>query len=78
MKTTKMDRALFLFAGEFLWQHDCEPQSGSNMTHYRLHLSVSISPTQCGFKRTGALKSVVGSSFSHDVSRKESERESGG
>lgn len=43
-----------------------------------LHLSVSISPTQCGFKRTGALKSAVGSSFSHDVSRRESERERGG
>lgn len=43
-----------------------------------LHLSVSISPTQCGFKGTGALKSAVGSSFSHDVSRRKSERERGG
>lgn len=43
-----------------------------------LHLSASTSTTQCGFKRTGALKSVVGSSFRHDVSRRESERERGG
>lgn len=45
---------------------------------FHLRLSVSISPTQCGFKSTGALKSTVGSSFIHDVSRRESERERGG
>lgn len=40
-----------------------------------LHPSVSISPsTQCGFKRSGALKSAAGSSFSHDVSRRERAR----
>lgn len=44
----------------------------------QLHLRVSITPTQCGFKGTGALKSAVGSSFSHDVSRRKSERERGG
>ena len=43
-----------------------------------LHLRASISPTQCGFKRTGALKSAPGSSFRHDVSARESERERGG
>lgn len=51
-------------------------------THIPRHpptsLSASISPTQCGFKRTGALKSALGSSFRHDVSRRESERERGG
>ncbi|KAI9538816.1 hypothetical protein NQZ68_008892 [Dissostichus eleginoides] len=40
-----------------------------------LHLSASISPTQCGFKRTWALKSAVGSSFRHDVIRRESDSE---
>ncbi|CAB1430584.1 unnamed protein product [Pleuronectes platessa] len=42
-----------------------------------VHLNprASISPTQCGFKRTGALKSALGSSFRHDVSVRESERE---
>lgn len=42
-----------------------------------VHLSANISPTQCGFKRTGALKSELGSSYLHDVSRRESERERG-
>lgn len=43
------------------------------------YISVQASlPTQCGFKRSGALKSVLGSSFRHDVSRWESERERGG
>lgn len=50
-------------------------------TYPAIHLHhASISPTQCGFKRTGALKSAAGSSFYHDVSRRESEseRERGG
>ncbi|KAK2904215.1 hypothetical protein Q8A73_010872 [Channa argus] len=51
--------------------------AGASVVHrypaIQLHRSASISPTQCGFKRSGALKSVVGSSFRHDVSRRESE-----
>lgn len=45
-------------------------QEVSAVCAYRtIHLSPngSISRTQCGFKRTGALKSAAGSSFSHDV-----------
>ncbi|KAK2849056.1 hypothetical protein Q5P01_008890 [Channa striata] len=37
------------------------------------HLGASVSPTQCGFKRSGALKPAAGSSFRHDVSGRESE-----
>lgn len=78
----KVNSAPLLLSGGFLEQCGyCKTAEASVVHTYptiHLHLGASISPTQCGFKRTGALKSVLGSSFRHDVSRRESERERGG